>query len=131
MTGLTSTLASVQESAGYDPARLYATLAFMFAFVAAAVAFVRIRYPRRLISDIALTLGIFMVAIGTIVYTVAFRGLRPIEVIVAWVLSFAAIAWFVVRLNAIMSRPLALLEQLAGAVRRGDWAMLLQGDSGV
>ena len=73
---------------------------------ARAVAFVRLRYPRRLISDIALTLGIFLLVIGTIVYTVAFRGLRPLEVVVAWVLSFGAIAWFVVRLNAIMSRPL-------------------------
>jgi methyl-accepting chemotaxis protein len=103
----------------------------MFVFVGAAVAFVRIRYPRRLIADIAWTLGVFMLLIGTIVYTVAFRGLRPVEVIVAWVLSLGAIAWFVVRLNDIMSKPLDLLEQLAGAVRRGDWAMLLQGDDGV
>ena len=35
------------------------------------------------------------------------------------------------RLNAIMSRPLDLLEQLAIAVRRGDWAMLLKGDDGM
>jgi methyl-accepting chemotaxis protein len=122
---------AAQDATTYDPARLYATLAFMFVFVGAAVAFVRLRYPNRLISEIALTLGIFMVAIGTIVYTVAFRGLRPVEVVLAWVLSFGAIAWFVVRLNAIMSRPLALLEQLAAAVRRGDWAVLLERDSGV
>jgi len=112
----------------YDTSRLYATLAFMFAVVGAAVAFVRIRYPQRLIADIASTLGFFLLVIGTIVYTVAFRGLRPIEVVVAWIASFAAIAWFVVRLNAIMSRPLAQLEQLASAVRRGDWAVLLDGD---
>ena len=120
----------MQTAPDYDPSRLYATLAFMVAFVGAAVAFVRIRYPRRLIADIALTLGVFMVVIGAIVYTVAFRGLRPVEVVIAWILSFVAIAWFVVRLNAIMSRPLALLEQLAAAVRRGDWAVLLQGDDG-
>ena len=70
----------LQERTGYDPARLYFTLAFMFVFVGAAVAFVRIRYPKRLIADIASTLGIFMLVIGTIVYTVAFRGLRPVEV---------------------------------------------------
>jgi methyl-accepting chemotaxis protein len=110
--------------------RLYLTLAFMFVFVGAAIAFVRVRYPKRLIADIAFTLGVFMLVIGTIVYTVAFRGLRPVEVVIAWVLSFAAIAWFVVRLNATMSRPLTLLEQLAVAVRRGDWAMLLRGDDG-
>ena len=125
------TTTTLQTAAGYDPSRLYATLAFMVVFVSAAVAFVRIRYPRRLIADIALTLGVFMVVIGAIVYTVAFRGLRPVEVVIAWILSLGAIAWFVVRLNAIMSRPLALLEQLAGAVRRGDWAMLLRGDEGV
>jgi methyl-accepting chemotaxis protein len=125
------TLALLQDGGGYPTSRLYLTLAFMFVFVGAAVAFVRLRYPKRLIADIALTLGIFMLVIGTIVYTVAFRGLRPIEVVIAWVLSLAAIAWFVVRLNAIMSRPLTLLEQLAAAVRRGDWAMLLRGDDGV
>ena len=121
----------LQALPDYDPARLYATLAFMVVFVGAAVAFVRIRYPRRLIADIAVTLGVFMIVIGAIVYTVAFRGLRPIEVVIAWILSFGAIAWFVVRLNTIMSRPLALLEQLAAAVRRGDWAVLLQGDDGM
>jgi methyl-accepting chemotaxis protein len=123
--------AVLQETAGYNPVRLYVTLAFMFVFVSAAVAFVRILYPKRLIADIALTLGIFMLVIGTIVYTVAFRGLHPLEVVIAWVLSFGAIAWFVVRLNAIMSRPLTLLEELASAVRNGDWAMLLRGDDGV
>ena len=132
MISLATTLVIMQDTApGYDPARLYATLAFMFVVVAAAVAFVRIRYPRRLIADIALTLGIFLLVIGTIVYTVAFRGLQPVEVVIAWVLSFGAIAWFVARLNDIMSRPLGLLEKLAGAVRRGDWAMLLQGEDGV
>ena len=112
----------------YESSRLYATLAFMFVVVGGAVAFVRIRYPRRLIADIAWTLGVFLLVIGTIVYTVAFRGLQFSEVVIAWALSFLAIAWFVVTLNTIMSRPLALLEQLAAAVRRGDWARLLDGD---
>jgi methyl-accepting chemotaxis protein len=130
-TAALATAALQDLAAGYDPARLYATLAFMYVVIGAAVAFVRVRYPRRLIADIAFTLGVFLLVIGTIVYTVAFRGLRPLEVVIAWVLSFAAIAWFVVRLNAIMSRPLGLLEQLAGAVRRGDWAVLLQGDDDI
>jgi len=131
MTASLSPAPLLQDAAAYDPTRLYATLAFMFVFVGAAVAFVRFRYPRRLIADIAGTLGVFMVVIGTIVYTVAFRGLQPVEVVIAWVLSVGAIAWFVVRLNTIMSRPLTLLEQLASAVRRGDWAMLLRSDHGV
>jgi methyl-accepting chemotaxis protein len=115
----------------YDVSRLYATLAFMYVVVLGAVAFVRFRFPKRLIAEIAVTLGVFLVVIGTIVYTVAFRGLQPVEVVIGWVLSFAVIAWFVIRLNATMSRPLGLLEQLAGAVRRGDWAMLLRGDDGM
>jgi methyl-accepting chemotaxis protein len=115
--------------ASYDVSRLYATLAFMYVVVLGAVAFVRLRFPRRLIAEIAMTLGIFLLVIGTIVYTVAFRGLQPIELVIGWVLSFAVIAWFVIRLNGIMSRPLGLLEQLAGAVRRGDWAVLLKGDN--
>lgn len=124
--------ALLQEVApGYDPSRLYITLLFMFAVVGGAVAFVRVRYARRLIADIAATLGVFLVVIGTIVYTVAFRGLQPLEVVIAWILSLAVIGWFVVRLNAIMSRPLAVLEQLAAAVRRGDWAPLLEGNAGV
>ena len=112
----------------YEISRLYATLAFMFVVVGGGVAFVRIRYPHRLIADIAWTLGVFLLIIGTIVYTVAFRGLQFTEVVIAWMLSFLAIAWFVMRLNTIMSRPLDLLEQLAAAVRRGDWARLLDGD---
>jgi len=126
-----SRVATLQEAPAYDVSRLYVTLAFMFVVVTAAIVFVRIRYPRRLIADIAVTLGVFMLVIGTIVYTVAFRGLQPLEAVIAWLLSIGAIAWFVARLNRIMSRPLSLLEQLAGAVRRGDWAVLLQGDGDV
>src|ERR671912_2328138 len=84
--------------ASYDVSRLYTTLAFMYVVVLGAVAFVRIRFPRRLIAEIALTLGIFLLVIGTIVYTVAFRGLQPVELVIGWVLSFAVIAWFVIRL---------------------------------
>ena len=120
-----------EPARSYDVSRLYATLAFMYVVVLAAVAFVRLRFPRRLIAEIAVTLGVFLLVIGTIVYTVAFRGLQPLEVVIGWALSFAVISWFVIRLNGIMSRPLGLLEQLAGAVRRGDWAVLLRGDAGL
>jgi methyl-accepting chemotaxis protein len=134
MTPFSMLAALIQEpgsAPAYDVTRLYATLAFMYVVVLGAVAFVRFRFSKRLIAEIAGTLGVFLLVIGTIVYTVAFRGLQPVEVVIGWVLSFAVIAWFVLRLNAIMSRPLALLEQLAGAVRRGDWAMLLRSDDGV
>jgi len=134
MTPFSMLAALIQDpgsAPAYDVTRLYATLAFMYVVVLGAVAFVRFRFSKRLIAEIAGTLGVFLLVIGTIVYTVAFRGLQPVEVVIGWVLSFAVIAWFVLRLNAIMSRPLALLEQLAGAVRRGDWAMLLRSDDGV
>ena len=109
----------------YPPSRLYATLAFMLAVVAGAVAVVRARFRRQLLGEIATTLGAFVLAIGTIVYTAAFRGLRPGEMVVAWVLSLAAIVWFVLRLNRIMMRPLDALERLGASIRRGDWAELL------
>ena len=48
------------EVVAYDPSRLYATLAFMFVVVIAAIAFVRWRFPKRLIADIASTLVVTM-----------------------------------------------------------------------
>ncbi|HEU4564249.1 MAG TPA: methyl-accepting chemotaxis protein [Gemmatimonadaceae bacterium] len=114
----------------YPPARLYGTLAFMLVVVAAAVLAVRWRFPRRLLAEIATTIGIFLLVIGAIVYTVAFRGLRPGEMVVAWLVSLVAIAWFVVRLNRIMTRPLAQLDELAQAIQRGDWASLLAAHDG-
>ena len=111
----------------YPPVRLALTLAFMFIVVFVAVGVVRWRFTGRLIADIATTLGIFLLAIGTIVYTVAFRGLRPAEMVVAWTLSLVAIAWFVLQLNQIMMRPLEALERLGDSLRRGDWAGLLNG----
>lgn len=110
--------------------RLVFTLAFMLVVVVAAVLVVRWRFRRQLLAEIATTLGIFLLIIGTIVYTVAFRGLRVGEMIVAWLLSFAAIAWFVVRLNRIMTRPLRELDRLGVSLRRGDWARILAGRTG-
>jgi methyl-accepting chemotaxis protein len=117
----------------YAPVRLYATLGFMLVVVGAGVAVVRVRVASRLLGDIASTLGIFLLAIGTIVYTVAFRGLRPLELAVAWLLSGIAIVWFVVRLNRMMMRPVTLLESLGDAVKRGRWSALLaaEGDASV
>jgi methyl-accepting chemotaxis protein len=114
----------------YPPGRLYATLGLMLVVVAAAVWVVRRRLADRLIAQIATTLGIFLLMIGTVVYTVAFRGLRPVEVVVAWVLSLPAIGWFLWRLNRIMTRPLAQLEALGESVQRGEWSVLLAGNNG-
>ena len=112
----------------YPPIRLFATLAFMLLVVGTAVLAVRIRYRNQLIAHIASTLGIFLLIIGTIVYTVAFRGLRGVEITGAWVLSGVAIAWFLARLNTIMRRPLDDLERLGAAIRRGEWGVLLKDD---
>ncbi len=109
----------------YPGSRLVFTLAFMLVVVAAAVLLVRWRFRRQLLAEIATTLGIFLVIIGFIVYTVAFRGLRPMEMVIAWSLSFAAILWFVTRLNRIMTRPLRDLDRLGVSLRRGDWARIL------
>jgi methyl-accepting chemotaxis protein len=118
------------EGVPYDPVRLYVTLGFMLVVVGLAVGIVRLRYSGTLLAEIATTLGVFLLVIGAIVYTAAFRGLRGGEMVVAWLLSGIAIAWFVMRLNAIMSRPLSQLDQLGRSIRSGDWATMLGHDEG-
>lgn len=114
----------------YPTSRLAFTLAFMLVVVVAAVLGVRWRFRQQLLAEIATTLGIFLLIIGTIVYTVAFRGLRASEMVVAWLLSFAAIVWFVTRLNRTMTRPLRELDRLGVSLRRGDWARILATRTG-
>ena len=111
----------------YPPARLYLTLAVMLGAVVVAVGIVRARVANRLLAEIASTLGVFLLVIGAIVYTVAFRGLRPWELVLAWALSAPAIAWFVARLNRIMMQPLDELERLGDAIRARQWSVLLAG----
>jgi methyl-accepting chemotaxis protein len=113
----------------YDPFRLYLTLAVMLVVVAAAVLVVRRRFRDRLLAEIASTLGVFLLIIGTVVYSVAFRGLRPLELLIAWAISLPAIVWFVARLNDIMTRPLAQLEALGESIRKGEWSTLLTQNS--
>jgi|HubBroStandDraft_6_1064221.scaffolds.fasta_scaffold07176_8 methyl-accepting chemotaxis protein len=117
----------------YDPSRLYLTLAVMAVVIAAAVLIVRRRFRDRLLGEIASTLGVFLLIIGTVVYSVAFRGLRPAELVIAWAISLPAIGWFVWRLNEIMTRPLGQLEALAESIRKGEWSTLLthNGTDGV
>ncbi|MGQ0537776.1 MAG: methyl-accepting chemotaxis protein [Gemmatimonadaceae bacterium] len=105
----------------YPPVRLYATLAFMFIVVGVAIAVTRRWFRASVLADVAGTLGIFLLVIGTIVYVSAFRGLRTAEVVVAWVFSGIAIVWFVRRLDGLMRRPLVQLERVGDAIGRGDW----------
>ena len=123
VSGLSSGWAGVP----YAPARLYTTIVVMLVAVTLAVLVVRARVANRLLAEIARTLGIFLVVIGTIVYTVAFRGLRPWELAFAWALSVPAIIWFVAQLNRIMMRPLQELEHLGDAIRERNWSALLAG----
>lgn len=113
----------------YPVGRLAFTLLFMFVLVGAALAFVRRRFRNSLLVDISTTIGLFLLVIGTIVYTVAFRGLRPLEMVFAWLFSGIAIYWFVTKLNAIMTRPLAHLERLSKSIHEGDWASLLSSEA--
>lgn len=115
----------IWEGVPYDPKLLYGTLGFMLVVVVLAVSIVRWRFRDSLIAEIATTLGIFLLIIGTIVYTAAFRGLRPVEMVAAWLLSGVAIAWFVVRLNTIMSKPLKQLDTLSRSIENRDWSTLL------
>jgi methyl-accepting chemotaxis protein len=115
----------------YPTGRLVGTLAFMLVFVLVAVLIVRRRFANQLIAEIATTLAIFLLIIGAIVYTVAFRGLRPGEVVLAWTLSVPAIVWFVARLNRIMNRPLEQLQLLGDSLQSGDWGTLLEASTAV
>ena len=112
----------------YPVGRLAFTLLFMFVIVGAALAFVRLRFASSLLVDISTTIGIFLLIIGTIVYTVAFRGLRPTEMIFAWLFSGIAIYWFVTKMNSIMTRPLAHLERLSKSIHDGDWGSMLSSE---
>ena len=123
---LPNALLQVWANVPYPVSRLYWTLAFMVAVVAGAVAVIRWHFRGRLLAEIATTLGVFLIIIGTIVHVIAFRGLRPMEMVVAWAVSAVAIAWFILRLNGIMMRPLVDLEELGNAIERGDWNTLLQ-----
>jgi multisubunit Na+/H+ antiporter MnhG subunit len=118
----------VWEGVPYPIGRLAFTLLFMFLLVGAALGFIRMRFRNSLLADIATTIGIFLLIIGTIVYSVAFRGLRPVEMVFAWLFSGIAIYWFVFRMNSIMTRPLAHLERLSQSIHEGDWASLLASE---
>jgi methyl-accepting chemotaxis protein len=109
----------------YEPQRLLWTLLIMFVVVSGAIVIIRMRFPGALVSRIAWTLGLFMLVIGTIVYVVAFRGLRTHELLIAWALSFVAIAWVVTRLNVLMTEPLTRLQRLADSIQTGEWATVL------
>ncbi|MGH8310390.1 MAG: methyl-accepting chemotaxis protein, partial [Steroidobacteraceae bacterium] len=117
------------EGVPYAPARLFWTLAFMVLAVGGVVFAVRRWLRGSVLADIASTLGIFLLVIGVIVYSVAFLGLRSGEVIVGWIISAGAIAWVVRRLNTLARRPIAQLEHVGHAIRRGDWSSALDGRS--
>lgn len=87
----------------YPVERLAYTLVFMFAVVIAAIVLLRVTSANKLQTDIFTTFGIFVLIIGTIVYTVAFRGLRLGEMAISWAISAVAIAWFLRRTHEITS----------------------------
>jgi methyl-accepting chemotaxis protein len=109
----------------YPAERLVWSLLLMFVVVVGAVVAARRFFRGRLLAELATTLGVFLGVVGSIIYTVAFRGLRPWEVVVAWVISGGVILWFVLRLDAVMMRPLDELQRLGDAIRRGEWAAML------
>jgi two-component system cell cycle sensor histidine kinase/response regulator CckA len=85
----------------YPISRLAYTLLFMVFVLGTAVFVVRRTSRNRLFSQLVTTLGIFLLIIGTIVYTVAFRGLQLTEMVLSWSVSAAAIYWFLDRMNRI------------------------------
>jgi two-component system, cell cycle sensor histidine kinase and response regulator CckA len=96
-----SAFPSLWQGVPYPVERLAYTLIFMFGVVIAAMAVLRFTSENKLQTDIFTTFGIFMLIIGTIVYTVAFRGLRLTEMAISWAISAVAITWFLRRTHQI------------------------------
>jgi two-component system cell cycle sensor histidine kinase/response regulator CckA len=89
------------ESLPHPVSRLVYTLLFMVFVLGTAIFAVRRSSPNSLFSQVVTTLGVFLLVIGTIVYTVAFRGLQLVEMVLSWTVSAAAIYWFLGRMNRI------------------------------
>ncbi|HST08611.1 MAG TPA: PAS domain S-box protein, partial [Gemmatimonadaceae bacterium] len=94
--------------APYPISRLVYTLLFMVFVLGTAVFVVRRTSTNRLFSQLVTTLGIFLLIIGTIVYTVAFRGLQLVEMVLSWSVSAGAIYWFLGSMNRIARRETEL-----------------------
>ena len=94
-------VASMWQELPHPVSRLVYTLLFMVFVLGTAMLAVRRFSSNRLFSQVVTTLGIFLLVIGTIVYTVAFRGLQLVEMILSWSVSAAAIYWFLGRMNRI------------------------------
>jgi PAS domain-containing protein len=94
-------VASMWQELPHPVSRLVYTLLFMVFVLGTAMVAVRRFSSNRLFSQVVTTLGVFLLVIGTIVYTVAFRGLQPVEMILSWSVSAAAIYWFLGRMNRI------------------------------
>lgn len=92
---------SIWQVVPHPVSRLIYTLLFMVFVLGTAMLAVRRFSSNRLFSRIVTTLGIFLLVIGTIVYTVAFRGLQLVEMILSWSISAGAIYWFLGRMNRI------------------------------
>jgi two-component system cell cycle sensor histidine kinase/response regulator CckA len=92
---------SLWESHPYPVSRLVYTLLFMIFVLGTAIFVVRHTSRNRLFSQVVTTLGVFLTVIGAIVYTVAFRGLQLVEMILSWSVSAGAIYWFLGRMNRI------------------------------
>ena len=101
ITPLVAQVGSTWQSLPHPVSRLIYTLLFMVFVLGTAMFLVRRRSPNSLFSRVVTTLGIFLLVIGTIVYTVAFRGLQFVEMVLSWSVSAAAIYWFLGRMNRI------------------------------
>ena len=108
---------SIWESQPYPVSRLVYTLLFMIFVLGTAILVVRQTSRNRLFSQVVTTLGIFLTVIGTIVYTVAFRGLQLVEMILSWSVSAAAIYWFLGRMNRIARTE---TEQRLAAIKESE-----------
>src|SRR5829696_2699322 len=109
----------------YDRTRLWVALALLFAVVMMVVILLRSRFrDRPLFNELVRTTAIFLLIVCTVIYIVAFRGLRVAELTAAWAIGWATIAWAVLRYHRLTTRPFRRIADLGAALRRGEYGAL-------
>ncbi|HKG92610.1 MAG TPA: methyl-accepting chemotaxis protein [Gemmatimonadaceae bacterium] len=109
----------------YDRTRLWVALALLFGIVLLVMVAVRRRFRSRpLFVQLVDITARFLLIVCTVIYIVAFRGLRLGELTVAWLVAWATIGWAVFRYHRITTQPFERIGDLGASLRRGDYEAL-------
>ena len=111
----------------YERTRLWFALTLLFGIVVLVMVVVRSRFRNRpLFNELVRTTAIFLLIVCSVIYVVAFRGLRLAELTVAWMIAWATIAWAVLKYHRITTRPFDRIGELGIALRRGEYEALAE-----